>query len=75
MILGQQYITARLNESNGAAVPPEVGVALAQAYVWFITHSPGETYEPDASERNLAISLSEIFDTYNNGWNYPTLPG
>lgn len=73
IILAKQYIAARLNEANGAAVPTDVATALSSSEAWFETNSPG--VDPNSVVGQMLLEWKDVLDTYNNGWNYPSEPG
>lgn len=61
VILGHQYIAARLNQAAGAPVPPEVGQAMVAGAAYL------NTCDIDDEDRADALEYSEILDAYNNG--------
>jgi hypothetical protein len=66
-ILAQQFIAAKLN-SYIASVPPNVAAAIAAAETFFGTYTPAEAADLKGMERETFITLSELLDSYNNGY-------
>jgi uncharacterized repeat protein (TIGR01451 family) len=66
-ILAQQYIAARLNVLNGAAVVPAVTSALASAEVLFQTYTPAQAAGFKKEQKQPWIALASLLDQYNNG--------
>jgi hypothetical protein len=68
LILAHQYIAARLNEMNGAYVPPEIALALSEAEALlgsYTQESPPPKGDPD---RDTMIELAELLAGYNEGY-------
>lgn len=68
-ILSKRFVTAKLNQCNGASVPDEVADALKDAHMWFEEYTPEETAEWSGgnSIRQKFIRAAGILDEYNNG--------
>jgi hypothetical protein len=72
-ILAHAWIAAYLNTLNGASVPDEVAVAMAQAEAWFDDpdHTPdyaaGLKGNAGREERALLLMIASYLDDYNNG--------
>lgn len=62
-ILAHQYIAARLNEQNGAYVPPEVRAALAGAYAYFSMSAADRA----RADRAQLTAWANLLDRYNSG--------
>jgi hypothetical protein len=67
-ILAHQYIAAELNQLNGADVPVEVQIAMGQAETLLIQYQDDLSIPKKGGDRELAISLYELLDAYNNGY-------
>jgi hypothetical protein len=71
LILAQQYIAAELNALAGAAVPAEVGAAMADATALLVAYEDTATIPKRTADRTTAIELAGILDAYNNGLSGP----
>jgi hypothetical protein len=67
--LAHQYMAAKLNQLNGASVPPEVQTALdsAAALLAYYDGNPKPMSDIKGSVRSQFLSLASTLDKYNNG--------
>jgi hypothetical protein len=63
-ILAHQYISAKLNISNGASSTSEIDETLAKSQPYLLK---GLSYTPTKEERELVLKYSSTLDRYNNG--------
>jgi hypothetical protein len=68
-ILAHAYIAAKLNQLNGASIPPAVLTAFNQATWLFDTYTPAQiaALKGNSALRKTFINLAGILDDYNNG--------
>ncbi len=62
-ILARTYVSASLNEANGAGPSAEVQLALDAAFEWLQANEPG--HSRSSAEGETAIELAGILDAYN----------
>ncbi len=65
IILGRQWVAAKLNVANGAPEPPAVAAAIAEADA--LLHA----CPIPAASRNRALALAAMLDAYNNDTQSP----
>jgi len=72
-ILAHAWIAARLNQLNGASIPPQVLTAYNTAKTLFQTYTPAQIAALKGNNplRQQFISLAGILDAYNNGLTGP----
>jgi hypothetical protein len=66
-ILGHQYIAAKLNQLNGASIPPAVLTAYNDATNLFNTFTPTAMAKWKGSQRNNALAIAGVLENYNSG--------
>jgi len=68
-ILAHQYIAARLNQLDGASIPPAVLAAYNTATTLFNTYTPAyiATLKGNSTLRKQFVNLATTLDNYNNG--------
>ena len=66
-ILAHQYIAAEMNKIGGASMPSEVLDAWTQAGNLLDTYDSGLDIPKSSSDRETAIQLADLLDSYNNG--------
>ncbi len=67
IILAHQYIGAELNVVNGTSIPAEVAHAWLNGQQILEHYLNEETIPKKSPDRNLAISIANVLDDYNNG--------
>ena len=66
-ILAHQYIAAEMNMLAGATMPSEVSSAHSAAKDLLTTYQGSMEIPKKTADRDLAISLADTLDDYNNG--------
>ena len=64
-ILAHQFLTAVLNEANGAYVPPFVKQTMLNSKAWLTINTPPVPASSPSGQD--AVAFAKILDDYNNG--------